>query len=807
MSRLAITLISFLISFSCSVGTAQPQAIIRYRQCNTSELGTYQARQLVQMNNDGDVLIHPPKRAFIRLSIPKRSADELHTPQELLFNEYMYAVPGRRGAFGAIRSFEWTGFAWTNDSGIVERPLPASSVNVHSSVHGPMAIESNGYFSLDEGRSWSKPKKTIVLAAGEIMNGAIPVKTAEDKPNRWLLLLPDRPDTLFLAWSSKTENVRTARFYSVDSLMCLSNDQLLVASIGDTNFRAIDSLMVGGVFRALKPRYIEQLADSSILYCDSRGWYGVIRNMRIEIATSLPIGRTYIPMWQTIDFSYWLESMDDSLVVHKIFLSSPPKFETYRLPGELRIGEQGSTRSPQTFGEYGLSIHVGSSRDYIIDLHGTEAAILMYGSILDPVVDYLTQRRMIASWLDPSGVLHALDDLGNAITVDTARVGYLTHPLVTYSMEDRSITVIGSIPPKGRSWRETGTPLPTVWNSSMIFPGPVIRRFTLDGRLRDTLVLVPVCFASTIDDSILATGTKGVVRLQTSTRFDTTLLAAASNIVADTIGYPSSMTRARDGALVLTVLGTSFLHRDSAEATQRRWGGILRSTNDGKTWATVSIPSTGSYIMHCMHTSSGALVASSMLMVEDSTHPVDLNAPESYYTASNIEVMRSTDDGRTWSVTGTAFYSGPFQPCTGNIIETAPAVLYAATLAGVMISSDDGRTWHVDEQLPATAQPASVSRGSSGVLVATTQGVYEIPTTTSVHDDTHSLECKPMALTRTALRRLMQQTGLSSLLLCDVTGRTISITLTSDLAALPTGLYTVLDRESAVGASVVLLHE
>jgi hypothetical protein len=799
-----ITMVVMLHAWS----TMQAQAIVRYRQCSTTETDSYHAHQMVQLNNDGDVLIYPAKRAFLSLSIPTRTARILETPPSLLPFDFMDATPTQQGVIGTVRSINWRGFAWTRDSGIVERFLPSNGSSVTSSVNGPMAITSNGYYSCDDGLTWKEPTNKITHGANSILEGALPVRLAVGDPNRYYLLFRERSDTLFPAWSAISDNVRLARRYGRDSLLCFVGNTLRCSAIGDTVLHVIDSIIVGDSYRKLKPRYIESLADSTVLYCDANGWYGTIRGMKIDKVVAITLGRDYIPMWQTMGTAYWIEPLRDSMCVYKISLTSPPQFDVYYLPFEFSLAEQVNSHCPQTFGADGISIHWGDSRDYIIDLHDSEAVILMYGSILDPVVEYLSQRRMITSWLNPAGVLHALDDLGNSITVDTARVGYLTHPLVTFSMDDQIYTAIGgTVPPKGRGWRESGTPLPTRWNSSLVFPGPVIRRFSLDGRLLDTLVRVPVCFASTIDDSILATGTKGVVRLQTSTRFDTTLLASASNIVADTIGYPSSMTRARDGALVLTMLGTSFLHRDSAEAKQRRWGGILRSTNEGKTWTTVSIPSTGSYVMHCMRTSSGVLIASTMLMVEDSTHPVDLNAPESYYTASNIEIMRSNDDGRTWSITGTAFYSGPFQPCTGNIIETAPGVLYAATLAGVMISSDDGRTWSGDEQLPATAQPASVSRGTTGVLVATTQGVYELPTTSSVPHEINATECRPIAVNKVALQQIMQQHHVDRLLLCDVNGRTTTLTLSSDLAALPLGLYTVLSSDIAAVLSSVLIVE
>ena len=802
--KLCIEVLAVLL---LAMSSLQAQAVVRYRQCNTTEAESYHAHQMVSLNDSGEVLIYPAKRPFIKLDIPTRTATILRTPVELSLNDFMDAVPSQDGVVGALHSLGWMGFTWTRDSGIVVRDLPGSSVSIRASVNGPSAIESNGYFSVDGGRSWKESSKRIKYAFNNVMGGALPVQVVGGDPNRWYLLFRDRPDTLFPAWSSRTDNVRLARRYGADSLLCIGNERLLVAAIGDTMYRAIDSIVVGGAIRPLRPRYIETLADSTVLYCDAKGWYGVIRNLSIDSSIKLSVGRHFTPMWQNLETAYWVEFPGDSVCVYKVSLSRVPQLTTYYLPAEFSMAVQYNAVCPQTFGAHGISIHWGNSRDYIIDLHGVNAVILMYGSILDPVVDYLSQRRMIASWLDSGGELHTLDDRGNAIKVDSARVGYLTHPLVTFSIKDRTITPIGARPPIGRGWRETGTPLPTQWNSSMVFPGPVIRRFSLDGRLLDTLVRVPVCFASTIDDSILATGGKGVVRMQTATRFDTTLLASASNITADTIGYPSSMTRARDGALILTVLGTSFLHRDSSEAVVRRWGGILRSTNDGKTWTTVSVPSTGSYIMHCTRTTSGALIASTMLMVEDSTPPVDVNAPESYYTASNIELMRSSDNGMTWSVTGTAFYAGPFQPCTGNFIETAPGMLYAATLASVMISSDDGRTWSADEQLPVTAQPASVSRGTDGVLVATTQGVYEIRTTTSVGDDTDEHQCRPVAMTRAALRQFMQQHTIRQLLLCDITGRTSTLTQTSDLAALPAGLYTILSCEFDEQLSTILILE
>ncbi len=787
-------------------GEIKAQEYLRYRQVIASSANSYHADELVSCDTVGGVMTFASRTTLLRMSIPERTAAKIVTPGELLANDYMSGTPYEGRFFGMVWSLSFKAFSWSADSGVVLRPIPNAASRAITSVNGPFVQLFSGFQSFDGGHTWSTRKQQYKDASSTVIPGALAVTVTNTGNDRWRLLFRSTPDTLYPAWTTSMR-IRAARRYGEDSLLCMSAARLFRSRLGDTTFVPVDSMLVEGTYRALRPRYLESLDGGAVLYCDEAGWYGVIDRMSIRESVALDLGRSPVYPWHTSDVAYWLESVRDSLRIYKIGLRTTPIVNTLSIPGEFGIADTRSEFQPSCFGTYGLTLQIGATREYIVDLHDTTPSILMLGSLLAPVVDHLPLRRIIFSWVDQNDRTHALDDIGNAIRVDTNMAGVLTHPLVVFNQGDQMITSPTSVPPQGRTWREAGTPLPTKWNSTLVFPGPVIRRFSLDGRLLDTLARVPVCFASTIDDSILATGSKGVVRLQTTTRFDSTLLSSASNIVADTVGYPSSMARARDGALVLTVLGTSFLHRDSAEATQRRWGGILRSTNEGTTWTTVSIPSTGSYVMHCMRTSSGTLIASSMLMVEDSTHTVDLNAPESYYTASNIEVMRSTDDGRTWSITGTAFYSGPFQPCTGNIIETTPGVLYAATLGGVMLSTDDGRTWSTDEQLPPTAQPSSVSLSATGILVATTQGVYEIPTVTSVREDPRTSECRPMALTRTSMRLLMQQADISSLLLCDVNGRTISITLTSDLAALATGLYTVLDCDIAAVPSSVLILE
>jgi len=53
----------------------------------------------------------------------------------------------------------------------------------------------------------------------------------------------------------------------------------------------------------------------------------------------------------------------------------------------------------------------------------------------------------------------------------------------------------------------------------------------------------------------------------------------------------------------------------------------------------------------------------------------------------------------------------------------------------------------------------------------------------------------------------MQQHTIRQLLLCDITGRTSTLTQTSDLAALPAGLYTILSCDIAAVPTAVLLVE
>jgi len=53
----------------------------------------------------------------------------------------------------------------------------------------------------------------------------------------------------------------------------------------------------------------------------------------------------------------------------------------------------------------------------------------------------------------------------------------------------------------------------------------------------------------------------------------------------------------------------------------------------------------------------------------------------------------------------------------------------------------------------------------------------------------------------------MQQHTIRQLLLCDITGRTSTLTQTSDLAALPAGLYTILSCEFDEQLSTILILE
>lgn len=521
-----------------------------------------------------------------------------------------------------------------------------------------------------------------------------------------------------------------------------------------------------------------------------------MRDGRISKLADVPFSSYLIKIQEPTDsVVLWFTTTVDSFLIYKVTLHTDPTIERYTLPFDF-VGTRNYAHSgiiPSSLGTYGVCLGWHGPQEYLVDLHGDRADVVMTGSLFTKGYEYMDVMSMLYAWRGTDSTLHVIDEKSNGISVDARKIGHCVQPFMTLDYRElqdgRPSAFLRYL-----GWRETGVPMPCVRDSAMLLPGPVLRRFDMNGALLDTVLRSPTSFISSINDSVFFSGWGGTIRVHGRAGVATSTTDVAFQHGCDVMGHPSSATAAADGTLFTSLLGTYRLEPDHIEVAPHRWGGMLRSTDKGISWSEVVLPdTTSSYVMKVFTTSASTLLATAMTMVEDTSVSISQNTVEYEYRASNAQILRSTDHGRTWSVVCTPFFSGLYRFTSGTIIEPAPGVLLASTIAGMQRSTDDGRTWSSYDELPGTAHPVSMTLEDDEILVATTLGVYRIDKTLSAPADDGGRErtTELRILTRRDLQLLAYNTGTCTASITDVDGRTMELRTFIAAPSFVDGIYVI----------------
>ncbi|NQW29350.1 MAG: hypothetical protein HQ472_02410, partial [Ignavibacteria bacterium] len=182
------------------------------------------------------------------------------------------------------------------------------------------------------------------------------------------------------------------------------------------------------------------------------------------------------------------------------------------------------------------------------------------------------------------------------------------------------------------------------------------------------------------------------------------------------------------------------------------------------------------------------------------------------YSCDNITIIRSTDNGLSWTSAGNIFYNGPYIPGAGSVYQwNTNGILSIATMGGLFHSNNDGVSWYPDLNYTYPNIPISLSAGNGGtMLISSTTGVQRMDKPTSVlteQTSTADSESAPVALTRQALINWMRsnpehtQINLSS-----VNGTNLQLTpeTAQQASRIPVGVYAV---TAAQGKRIVMIQE
>ncbi|NQW29922.1 MAG: exo-alpha-sialidase [Ignavibacteria bacterium] len=297
--------------------------------------------------------------------------------------------------------------------------------------------------------------------------------------------------------------------------------------------------------------------------------------------------------------------------------------------------------------------------------------------------------------------------------------------------------------PRIQSTRGLRTPF--VGRKEVIAPGDKVRQFTRDGRFVQVLRDKPATAVFRMPDTTLLIADGAVVTVLRAgglvDSVDITPVLCSTSAVA---GYVNSITMAPDGSLLAFTNGLRLLDLETFGNKPWHCGGIVRSIDTGRTWVKCTSPVETPYFLGSIRTSTGVLVASVSTVVRDTTKQVsDDIAPvveSKNHTFNDRTVIRSTDNGATWTQVYHSPSKSSFKLIGGDGTITKDGTLLLMTTDGVLQSTNDGLDWDFRDITGLEAGSQNVismfqDTVGSAVYYCTINGLYEEQPLTTVHEE------------------------------------------------------------------------
>jgi hypothetical protein len=742
-------------------------------------------------------------RGLMALSISKRTGGMMKQPVN--FGDFQYLDASRtmgNGVMIALRSDSST-LAFIGPTGEVEERLFPQNVNsADLTENGPVMFRSAtaSMVSGDAGRTWTViPRATANVQASPPGTMVVQVGTGAGKPH--IIEQRDVRRLRRIALESTTPGSNRVLGESEALASILQRNRstrLAVAAFDDSVSLTIDSITLDdGQRRAVVPRFIERLNSGALLIADSSGaLYRWSKGRGSELQPA-NVGRPMGYGYPVRGFSYWIGQINDSMIVHQVECSDPPVIRRFTFHIDIAGPARGfywnrSYTTEYSLGRRGFVIAAEDpSKSGIVDVSGDKPVIYSVGSFMRDI-EIFPFQAMLASWRSSDGSRDVvLNDLATILRVDSSGFGFIAHAQSCVAGDEGlpGITIATFENRNLQRWRVWGVPQPVVRSADVLLPGPCIRRFSHDGDFLDTLSKQSSGFVRQLEDSAIYSGWTGVVRRHRGAVTDTMSLPTGAK--TDPEVYPSDVIIADDESILVSMLGTDTASISIEDAQPHRRGGVLRSTDNGATFSPVKLPLPyNPYVMSMHRTTDGSLLAVAYHAIEDYS-TIEVQSPSTYRIRGGA-ILRSTDQGQSWSVVYDIPYSGNYRFLSGRFITHGnDGQIFVPWFRGVLVGSADGSTWQDAPDLPFAIEPISIFSHGDRIMISATTGVFSWnPFTTGVNDD---VESHPKG----ALRQQLDLEAAGSLLTrgrypTDVLGRTVRVHSPEDLAP---GMYFWVDDD------------
>lgn len=736
-----ILLTCFAIVLSCQSSVAQPERIFHQRQAGGGP--GFGVTGITTLDGNDRLIGLLKHRGLLVMSLRDRGTELIQGSPQLVgsMDKVAYARSMDSGVYMSLRNATSTGILVTPNYWMQIRPTPDQDEPV-CTENGPVIASS--YVSVDGGITWADVD--IVFSDHQLAPVGGAIVEIRGKRGRWYI--------------PREQPIRVRRTgllgFNVARIRVLSNGDTLVAigrqsgmgvrfyvcPLDDSSYIRMDSIrLVGGAYRALRPRFIERLESGAILIADSTGDLFIWRGSTAEHIGAIDIGDRLDLDEPIRGVAYWTQQIGDSLIVHQVRCTDPP--EIRRLSFHIDFAGFGR-------GYYWASWSTGIGMtgfmicplywrpDVIVDLRTDPPDMLCLESFVRDQ-EILMRRAMLDAWTDPRGAYMTCTDQGSIVRVDSTGFGHMAHPVAFFDAKYDQGASLASYPLQW--WRERGVPAADLRADDMLMPGPFIRRFDRAGRFLDTFSMSPASFVRTQADASVTNGWQGTILRHHSGAVDTLRLPVATPV--EHTAFPSDALVLSDGTILASLLGTDTA--TAGEPMPYRRGGILRSTDGGATFADVDLGlDFNPYVMALHDVGDGSVLAMAYRAIEDQS-TILYDPMESTYSIRSGVVLRSADAGRTWTVVHRVTYEGPYRLMTGRFRSHGdPSTIYVPWYRGILASTDGGRSWVDHPDIPLTLEPISIRSSDDGLLIAAADGLHRWnPTTTSVAADHATRQAAP----------------------------------------------------------------
>jgi|GEM_PF-1325779 hypothetical protein len=340
----------------------------------------------------------------------------------------------------------------------------------------------------------------------------------------------------------------------------------------------------------------------------------------------------------------------------------------------------------------------------------------------------------------------------------------------------------------------TGLRTPYVGKDEVIFPGVRTNRFDRNGHLLEVLDSQPSTAATRLQDGRIAIANSMVIRFWSNGSILDSLDLRALLCDSDSLlsGYISSIQTIGDSLVIALVNGLRIEDANTLEVHPLACGGVIASTNIGKTWTMSNTPFNEPYFIGMVSASDGSISASYTTLIKDTLEPApDIGQRDEALTHRMVDrvVVRSTDDGVTWTDVYRTPSSRGFRQLGGNGIRLRDGRLLLITTDDILESTDDGLTWdfHVSG-IQESVNPISLFTDDAGSVIyyCTDKGLYKSETITSVHDEQVLSRAVRTACTWTDHQNIWASTERRCISITNLMGEVVNYNAT--IAPLP-GLY------------------